>query len=79
MGTDFNGTLNIAEENDEIVISSITVNDTTVFYVDVSDLWENTSLKITVDDPIVFLAGDDPSDGSFTMENGMDDPVTVSF
>ena len=69
----------LAEQNNEIVISSITVDDTTVFSVDVSDLWEGTDLGITVDDPMIFEGGDDPSDGSFTMENGTDDPVTVSF
>jgi hypothetical protein len=79
LGSDYNGILSLGEQNNEIFISSITVDDTTVFNVDVSDIWENTHLQITVVDPIVYTGGDDPSDGAFTMENGTEDPVTVSF
>lgn len=79
LGSDFNGAMDLAEENGEIVISSITVVDTTAFYIDVSDLWDGMLLKITVVDPIVFEDGDDPSAGSFKMENGTDDPTTISF
>jgi hypothetical protein len=79
LGSDFNGAMDLAEENGEIVISSIAVVDTTAFYIDVSDLWDGMLLKITVVDPIVFEDGDDPSSGSFKMENGTDDPTTISF
>ncbi|HPI93576.1 MAG TPA: hypothetical protein PLT09_09670 [Deltaproteobacteria bacterium] len=79
LGTDFNGTMELSEENDEVAISSITIDDTTAFYVDVSDIWDSTQLMITVVEPIVLEDGNDPSDGSFTMDNGTDDPITVSF
>lgn len=77
-GTDFNGAMVLAEENGEIVIASISVDDTTKFYVNVSDIWSGITLAIDVTQPIVFENGDDPSGGSFTMGNGTDS-ISVTF
>lgn len=77
-GADFNGTMELTKEHGAMVIASITVDDTTMFYVNVSALWSGITLTVDVTQPIVFEGGDDPSGGSFTMGNGTD-AISVTF
>ncbi|HPS93695.1 MAG TPA: hypothetical protein PK600_04460 [Deltaproteobacteria bacterium] len=78
-GNDYNGTLNLSEENGETSVASIIVDETTVFQIDVSDIWEETNLSIGVTDPIVFENGDDPDSGTFLIDNGGGNLISVSF
>jgi len=78
LGDEFIGRLELAEENGQLFIPSVTVDSTTIFKVDVSDLWTGIILTVEVTDDIVFENGDDPSSGSFTLNNGTDS-ISVTF
>ena len=79
-GNDFNGTLELNEENGETSLASVVVDDTTFFGIDVTSLWgDGAILAIDVTESIVFENGDDPDSGSFTIGNEGEDSIIVSF
>lgn len=77
-GTDFNGTVELEEVKGDLVMASTIVDDTTLFYVNVSEIWAGITLTIDVTQPIAFENGDDPSGGSFMMGNGTES-ISVTF
>jgi len=75
LGSDLLGTMGLAEENDETVVTSMTVKETTIFLVSVAvepfDV-DPFLLEIDVIDPIEFAGGDDPVHGGFIVDSGKD-------